>query len=86
MLVPFKEETLELASEFIEYLLSEEVNVKMPTENFMYSVLKGTDLPEEKGYRFHSTVPTQAAEISPSEIAENMEAWLEDWNEAMVAA
>ena len=74
------------ASEFIEYLLSEDVNVKMPTENFMYSVLVGTDLPEEKGYKFHSTVPTQAAEISASEIAENMEAWLEDWNEAMVAA
>ena len=42
----------------------------MPTENFMYSVLEGTDLPEDKGYRFHSTVPTQAAEISASEIAE----------------
>ena len=58
------------ASEFIEYLLSEDVNVNMPTENFMYSVLEGTDLPEDKGYRFHSTVPAQAAEISASEIAE----------------
>ena len=74
------------ASDFIEYILSEDVNVNMPTENFMYSVLEGTDLPEDKGYRFHSTVPTQAAEISASEIAENMESWLEDWNEAMVAA
>ena len=58
----------------------------MPTENFIYSVLTGTDLPEGIGYKFHSTIPTQAAEISPTEIAENMEAWLEDWNEAMVAA
>ena len=60
--------------------------MNMPTENFMYSVLEGTDLPEDKGYRFHSTVPAQAAEISAAEIAENMESWLEDWNEAMVAA
>ena len=74
------------ASEFIEYLLSEDVNVKMPTENFMYSVLEGTDLPEEKGYNYHSTVPAQAAEISASEIAENMERWLQEWNDAMVAA
>ena len=52
----------------------------------MYSVLEGTDLPEEKGYKYHSTVPTQAAEISASEIAANMEAWLDNWNQAMVAA
>ena len=74
------------ASEFIEYLLSEEVNVMMPTENFMYSVLNGTDLPEEKGYRYHSTIPSQAAEISATEIATNMETWLENWNAAMVDA
>ena len=74
------------ASEFIEYLLSEEVNVMMPTENFMYSVLNGTDLPEEKGYRYHSTIPSQAAEISATEIATNMEEWLENWNAAMVDA
>jgi ABC-type thiamine transport system substrate-binding protein len=58
----------------------------MPTENFMYSVLNGTDLPEEKGYRYHSTIPSQAAEISATEIATNMETWLEDWNAAMVDA
>ena len=52
----------------------------------MYSVLNGTDLPEEKGYRYHSTIPSQAAEISATEIATNMETWLEDWNAAMVDA
>ena len=77
---------LDAASAFIEYLLSEEVNVNMPTENFMYSVLDGTDLPEDGGYRYHSTVPTKTAEVSPMDIASNMENWLEDWNQAMVAA
>ena len=48
---------LDAASAFIEYLLSEEVNINMPTENFMYSVLNNTDLPEDGGYRYHSVVP-----------------------------
>ena len=74
------------ASAFIEYLLSQEVNVNMPTENFMYSVLEGTDLPEDGGYRYHSIIPTQAAEINSTQIASSMENWLQDWNEAMVAA
>ena len=77
---------LDAASAFIEYLLSEEVNVNMPTENFMYSVLEGNDLPEDGGYRYHSTIPSQPAEISATQIAANMETWLEEWNSAMVAA
>lgn len=77
---------LDAASAFIEYLLSEEVNINMPTENFMYSVLNNTDLPEDGGYRYHSVVPAVPAEISPSEISANMEDWLADWNQAMVDA
>ena len=77
---------LDAASAFIEYLLSEEVNVNMPTENFMYSVLEDTDLPEDGGYRYHSTIPLQPAEVTAAQIAANMENWLEDWNTAMVAA
>ena len=77
---------MDAASAFIEYLLTEEVNTKMPTENFMYSVLNDTDLPEDGGYRYHSTVPTMAASVSANDIALNMESWLEDWNDAMVAA
>ena len=77
---------LDAASAFIEYLLSEEVNLQMPTENFMYSVLEGTDLPEDGGYRYHSTVPSQPANVSSIEISNNMETWLSDWNKAMVDA
>ena len=77
---------LAAARAFIEYLISEEVNLDMPIENSMYSVINGTDLPEENGYRYHSVVPTQPADVSPSEIASNMEAWLEMWNAAMVDA
>lgn len=59
---------VEAANQFIEFLLSEEVNTNMPTNNYMYSVLEGNDLPEENGYRFHSPVPSQSAELDLSEM------------------
>jgi ABC-type thiamine transport system substrate-binding protein len=66
--------------------MSPEVNSKMPTENYMYSSLEGMDLPEDDGYRYHSIIPEQPADISAIEIAENMEIWLTQWNAAMVDA
>ena len=73
------------ANAFIEYLLSEEVNAKMPSENYMYPVIEGLDLPEADGYRYHSLVPNQHAEVTPEQIAANMETWLEQWNDAVSA-
>ena len=70
------------AGAFIDYLLSEEVNTQMPDQNYMYSALKGHDLPESSGYRYHSIIPTQSAEISPSEISQNLEQWLIEWSYA----
>lgn len=77
---------LDAASAFIQYLMSPEVNSKMPTENYMYSTLEGMDLPEDDGYRYHSIIPDQPANVSATEIAENMENWLAQWNTAMVDA
>ena len=74
------------ASAFIEYLLSQDVNNNMPTENFMYPVLEGSDLPEDDGYRYHSVIPEQPADVSAKDISDNMESWLQDWNKAMVDA
>ena len=76
---------IEAASEFIDYLLSEEINSQMPEQNLMYSVLEGEDLPTANGYRYHSTVPSEPAEISMQEIADNMELWLQQWNSAMTS-
>ena len=72
------------ASEFIEYLISPDVNSNMPIENSMYSVLEGSDLPEENGYRYHSVIPQQPANVNSTTIANSMETWLEQWNSAMV--
>ena len=56
----------------------------MPVENLMYSVLEGSDLPEENGYRYHSVIPQQPANVNSTTIANSMETWLEQWNSAMV--
>jgi len=55
----------------------------MPTENLMYSVLEGQDLPEENGYLLNSVIPQQPSQISMNDISENIESWLEEWNSAM---
>jgi len=68
--------------EFIEFLLSEEVNVEMPFYNYMYPVLEGQDLPETDGYRYHSPIPSTPAEVSNERIAEEMDDWLAAWRTA----
>jgi thiamine transport system substrate-binding protein len=70
------------ATTFIEWLLSPNINSQMPTLNYMYSALDGTDLPETDGYRHHSATPTDA-EVSPAEISANITDWLNEWDTAM---
>ena len=40
----------------------------MPANNYMYSVLSDTDLPEENGYRYHSPVPEQPADVDLDQV------------------
>jgi thiamine transport system substrate-binding protein len=70
------------AEQFIEYLLSNEVNTKMPENNLMYSVLKNSSLPETDGYKFHSDIANQTANIPLPKIELEMEQWLLNWKEA----
>lgn len=71
------------AKEFIEYLLSPQINSQMPSQNLMYSVLEGQDLPEENGYRHHSLIPTDVA-ITPSYIDAHIDEWLNAWDAALI--
>lgn len=73
------------AQEFIEYLVSPEINSMMPYENLMYSVLEGLDLPEEEGYRSNSHIPAAPASITMEDIDDYMEAWLDQWNSAVTS-
>ena len=40
----------------------------MPTNNYIYGVLQGADLPETDGYRFHSLVPDEPANLNLAEL------------------
>lgn len=70
------------ANAFIEFLLSDEVNINMPENNLMYSVLEGQDLPEANGYRYHSPVPLQPSTIEMDRIGLDMEDWLKQWRDS----
>ena len=73
---------LEAANDFIAYLLSEEVNRNMPENNLMQSVLVNAVWPETDGYAYHTDMPTLNAEISNERIADEMETWISEWQEA----
>ena len=73
------------AHQFIQYLISPEVNSKMPIENLMYSVLADEDLPTYNGYRHHSLIPGEPSSVSNDAIRENMETWLQEWNSAVTS-
>ena len=80
--IPNGAEDISQAKSFIEYLISPEVNSQMPTQNFMYSVLDGYDLPEENGYRHHSVSPIDT-QISSENIEAHIDEWLNNWDAAI---
>jgi len=71
------------ANAFLEYLLSDSVNRNMPENNLMKSVLIGATWPETDGYAHHADVPSLNADISNERMADEMEAWIVNWSEAI---
>tara|TARA_B100000767_G_scaffold170356_1_gene159438 strand:+ start:3678 stop:4823 length:1146 start_codon:yes stop_codon:yes gene_type:complete len=71
------------ANQFIEFLTSYDVNVNMPDYNSMYSVKKGTDLPETNGYRYHADQASLSSNITQDSIEQNMDTWLASWQAAV---
>ncbi|MDE0870007.1 MAG: hypothetical protein OSA21_06815, partial [Candidatus Poseidoniaceae archaeon] len=70
-------------NQFIEFLTSYDVNVNMPDYNSMYSVKKGTDLPETNGYRYHADQAILSSNITQDSIEQNMDTWLASWQAAV---
>ena len=71
------------ANQFIEFLTSIEVNGNMPDYNSMYSVRNDTDLPETNGYRYHADQANVSTAITQDLIEQNMDDWLESWQNAV---
>ena len=70
------------ANAFLSYLLSEDVNRNMPENNYMQSVLVDATWPETNGYAHHTDEPELNAEITTQRIGQDMDGWLNAWQEA----
>ncbi len=70
---------LELADQFMQFILSDEFQSAMPTGNWMYPV---TDIKLPQGYE-SLTVPAKALSFSSDQVAENRRAWIREWQSAL---
>jgi thiamine transport system substrate-binding protein len=67
------------ARELLEFLLSETVQRELPTSMFVFPVRDGVELPPD--WAKHAEQPASPYRLDPAEIAENREAWLEEWRD-----
>jgi thiamine transport system substrate-binding protein len=71
---------LELAKRFMEFLLFDDFQKEIPLNQWMFPVVK-IDMPEAFKY---AIVPEKIVTISAEDMNENMEKWLEEWEEIML--
>jgi thiamine transport system substrate-binding protein len=63
----------------LEFLLSDEVQAALPESMYVFPVSDDVTLPED--WARHAAQPTSPHELDPAEVAENREAWLEEWRD-----
>ena len=72
----------DLAEEFIDFLLSVEVQEDIPGQMAVYPVNSEATVPE--AFTRFSEVTVPAAEVSPETIAANRQQWIDDWTRAVL--
>lgn len=72
----------EMAEKFIDYMLSPTFQEDMPLQMFVYPVNQTAVLPEP--FQQHSQSPEQPAALDSDQIAENRDAWIQAWDEAVL--
>ncbi|MDQ2693497.1 MAG: thiamine ABC transporter substrate-binding protein, partial [Chloroflexota bacterium] len=71
-----------LAEKFVDYMLSTEFQEDVPLQMFVYPVNPDAALPEE--FTRYAQAPEQAASLSPQEIADNRDAWIDAWTDVVL--
>lgn len=66
-------------AELVDFLLSDEVQEALPESMYVFPVVDGVPLPAEWA-RF-AEQPRDPWQVEPAEVAEQREAWLEEWTE-----
>lgn len=75
-------ENVDGAREFIDFLLSPQVQADIPGSMYMYPVLEGIELPQE--WAEHAPVAEQPHDVDPAAISENRDRWIETWTEIVI--
>ncbi|WP_413451831.1 thiamine ABC transporter substrate-binding protein [Georgenia phoenicis] len=75
-------ENVEGAQEFVDFLLSPEVQADIPGSMYMYPVLPGVSLPQ--AWADHAPVSPAPHEVDPQAITDNRDRWIETWTEIVV--
>lgn len=67
------------AQDFIDFMLSSDVQADIPGSMFMYPAREDVDLPED--WEAYAPSATDPHDIDPAEIAEHRDEWIEEWTE-----
>lgn len=73
---------LPLAEKFVDFMLSEQFQADMPGQMFVYPVLPTTALPD--AFVRYAQIPAQPATLSPAEIAQGRDGWIQAWTDAVL--
>jgi thiamine transport system substrate-binding protein len=71
-----------LAEKFVDFMLGPEFQNDVPGQMFVYPVIRQAGLPE--AFSKYAHPPAQPASLPPEEIAQNREAWIAAWTEAVL--
>jgi thiamine transport system substrate-binding protein len=71
-----------LAEKFVDFMLSEPFQEDMPLQMFVYPVNKNAKLPE--AFQKFSQTSEKPAMLDPQLIADNRDAWIQAWTDAVL--
>jgi thiamine transport system substrate-binding protein len=72
-------ENRQLAEQWIDFMLSEPFQEDIPLQMFVFPVNQNARL--EQAFVQYLSIPENPAELSPQDIAEKRETWIQDWTE-----
>lgn len=67
------------AEAFIDWLLSPQVQARLPKSMYVFPVVDGTPLPAD--WATYAKEPSQPLSVSPADIDANREKWLQQWSD-----
>ncbi|MEA4907283.1 MAG: thiamine ABC transporter substrate-binding protein [Anaerolineaceae bacterium] len=71
-----------LAEKFVDFMLSVPFQEDMPLQMFVFPVQTDAQLPE--AFDLYAQIPEQPAQLDPAQVAQNRDAWIEAWDEAVL--